>query len=140
MGMLPTLRAPKLHSPIPKRGTWRDSLGLHNHVYYDQYNPNSEKGTDVRKSLSGLDYSPLRRVTFESLSMAILISMGGFMLVTGHQAYGSLADISEALATILDKSLASCPFRTSCVDLASTIRPLDCTTSPMSAPASLWLW
>lgn len=87
MGMLPTLRAPKLHNPIPKRGTWRDSLGLHNHVYYDQYNPNSEKGTDVRNSLAGLDYSPLRRVTLQSLYMGLLISMGGFMFVTGNLTY-----------------------------------------------------
>jgi hypothetical protein len=75
MGMLPTLRAPKLHNPIPKRGTWRDSLGLHNHVYYDQY------------SLAGLDYSPLRRVTLQSLYMGLLISMGGFMFVTGNLTY-----------------------------------------------------
>ncbi len=77
--VLPTLRAPKMGNPIPKKGEWRDALGLHNHVYYDQYNPNSEKGTDVRQSLAGLDYSPLRRVTLPSLYMGLLISMGGFM-------------------------------------------------------------
>ena len=79
--VLPTLRAPKISNLIPRRGEWRDRLGLHNHVYYEQYNPNSEKGTDVRQSLAGLDYSPLRRVTLPSLYMGLLISMGGFMFV-----------------------------------------------------------
>ena len=55
------------------------SLGLSNHVYYDAYNPNDEQATDVRASLAGLDYSPLRRVTLASFNMGILISMGGFM-------------------------------------------------------------
>jgi MFS transporter, SP family, sugar:H+ symporter len=57
----------------------RESLGLSTHVHYDKFNPNSEKGTDVRHSLAGLDYSPLRRVTWRSFNMGILISMGGFM-------------------------------------------------------------
>lgn len=48
-------------------------------VYFDQYNPNSEKGTDVRKSLADLDYSPLPRITGRTLSMAMLVSMGGLM-------------------------------------------------------------
>jgi hypothetical protein len=49
------------------------------HVYYDQYDPNKSEGKDVRKSLAGLDYSPLRRVTWASFNMGILISMGGFV-------------------------------------------------------------
>ena len=48
-------------------------------IHFDQYNPNSEKGTDVRKSLSGLDYSPLKRVTGQTFAMAMLVSMGGLM-------------------------------------------------------------
>lgn len=48
-------------------------------VYFDQYNPNSEKGTDVRRSLAELDYSPLPLVTGRSFAMAMLVSMGGLM-------------------------------------------------------------
>lgn len=48
-------------------------------IYFDQYDPNSEKGTDVRHSLAGLDYSPLKRVTRMSFAMAMLVSMGGLM-------------------------------------------------------------
>jgi hypothetical protein len=57
----------------------RESLGLTNHVTYDKYNPHDGNATDARKSLSGLDYSPLRRVTWASLWMGLLISMGGFI-------------------------------------------------------------
>ena len=48
-------------------------------VYFDKYNPSSEKGNDVRHSLAGLDYSPLPRVTARSLAMGCLVSMGGLM-------------------------------------------------------------
>lgn len=48
-------------------------------IYFDQYNPNSEKGTDVRRSLANLDYSPLKRVTGQSFAMALLVSMGGLI-------------------------------------------------------------
>lgn len=48
-------------------------------IYFDQYNPNHEKGTDIRRSLGDLDYSPLPRLTGRSLSMAMLVSMGGLM-------------------------------------------------------------
>lgn len=48
-------------------------------VHFDQYNPNSEQGTDVRKSLADLDYSPLPRVTGRIFAMAMLVSMGGLM-------------------------------------------------------------
>lgn len=54
-------------------------LGSGMTVHFDQYNPNSEKGTDVRGSLAGLDYSPLKRVTGRSLAMGLLVSMGGLM-------------------------------------------------------------
>ncbi|OAL36782.1 hypothetical protein AYO20_03837 [Fonsecaea nubica] len=57
----------------------RESLGLTNWVQYDKYNPNAAGATEARKSLAGLDYSPLRRVTWASLWMGILISMGGFI-------------------------------------------------------------
>ena len=48
-------------------------------VHFDQYDPNSGKGSDVRKSLAGLDYSPLPRITGRSFSMGVLVSMGGMM-------------------------------------------------------------
>jgi len=48
-------------------------------IYFDQYNPQSEKGTDVRQSLAGLDYSPLPRITGRSFAMAMLVSMGGLV-------------------------------------------------------------
>jgi hypothetical protein len=64
---------PKLRFPKPS---------FSSHVYYDQYDPNKREGKDVRKSLAGLDYSPLRRVTWASFAMGILISMGGFVHVS----------------------------------------------------------
>ncbi|KAJ9629979.1 uncharacterized protein PV06_08014 [Exophiala oligosperma] len=48
-------------------------------VNFDQYNPNSEKGTDTRASLASLDYSPLRRLTWRSFVMGVLVSMGGLI-------------------------------------------------------------
>ncbi|KAK6372948.1 hexose transporter hxt5 [Lithohypha guttulata] len=48
-------------------------------IYFDQYNPNDEKGTDVRRSLADLDYSPLKRLTGQSIAMAMLVSMGGLI-------------------------------------------------------------
>ncbi|PNH46876.1 hypothetical protein VD0004_g1325 [Verticillium dahliae] len=48
-------------------------------VNFDSHNPNHEKGTDVRRSLSGLDYSPLPRVSGRSLGLAMLVSMGGLI-------------------------------------------------------------
>lgn len=55
------------------------SMGSGMTVYFDQYNPNSDQGTDVRKSLAHLDYSPLPRVTGRTFAMAMLVSMGGLM-------------------------------------------------------------
>jgi SP family sugar:H+ symporter-like MFS transporter len=52
---------------------------MSSHVRYDKYNPNSAQATDARKSIAHLDYSPLRRVTWQSFFMGVLISMGGFM-------------------------------------------------------------
>jgi SP family sugar:H+ symporter-like MFS transporter len=48
-------------------------------VYFDQFNPNSEKSKGARRSLAGLDYSPLPRVTGKSLVLALFVSMGGLM-------------------------------------------------------------
>jgi SP family sugar:H+ symporter-like MFS transporter len=50
-------------------------------VTFDQYNPNSEKGREhnAKASVSGLDYSPLPRITRMSIYMALLVSMGGLM-------------------------------------------------------------
>ena len=51
-------------------------------VYFDEHDPTSEKRKQgQRQSLSGLDYSPLPRVTMRSFMMGILVSMGGLMLV-----------------------------------------------------------
>ena len=54
-------------------------LSISSKVYFDQYNPSDEKGTDTRQSLAHLDYSPLPRVTGRSFSMGVLVSMGGLM-------------------------------------------------------------
>lgn len=48
-------------------------------IHFDKYNPNSEKATDIRRSLTGLDYSPLKRLTGRSLAMGMLVSMGGLI-------------------------------------------------------------
>ncbi|EXJ86564.1 MFS transporter, SP family, sugar:H+ symporter [Capronia epimyces CBS 606.96] len=67
-----------LKAPKPK--LTRESLGLTNTVRYDKYDPrNGQADAEARKSLAGLDYSPLKRVTWESFWMGILISMGGFI-------------------------------------------------------------
>lgn len=74
-------RAPHLHVPeFNKR-----SLGLTTHVDYAKYNPNSEQSTHGRKSLVDLDYSPLRRITWASFNMGVLVSMGGFIF--GYDTY-----------------------------------------------------
>jgi hypothetical protein len=67
---LPHLHAPKLN---------KQSLGLSTHVDYAKFNPNSDQSTHGRKSLADLDYSPLRRVTWASFNMGVLVSMGGFI-------------------------------------------------------------
>jgi hypothetical protein len=69
------LKTPKFSRPK----LTRESLGLTTWVRYDKYDPHSEVSTDARKSLADLDYSPLRRVTWPSFWMGILISMGGFI-------------------------------------------------------------
>ncbi|GAB0134126.1 hypothetical protein EsDP_00002510 [Epichloe bromicola] len=50
-------------------------------VRFDHVDPNSEKANrdDVRRSLAGLDYSPLPRLTMRSLMMGLLVSMGGLI-------------------------------------------------------------
>ncbi|KAM0477845.1 hypothetical protein ACHAPX_005611 [Trichoderma viride] len=50
-------------------------------IYFDQHDPSSEKHNPSfgRPSVSGLDYSPLPRVTGRSLAMGCLISMGGLI-------------------------------------------------------------
>ncbi|KAJ9607337.1 hexose transporter hxt5 [Cladophialophora chaetospira] len=70
MGYLNNIHKPELT---------RESLGLSPWVKYDKYNPNVDGSTDARKSLAGLDYSPLRRLTMSSFLMGIAISMGGFI-------------------------------------------------------------
>lgn len=69
----PSFSSPKFQVPT------RKSLGLTTHVDYGRYNPNHDGSTQARKSLTNLDYSPLRRVTWASLWMAMLVSMGGFI-------------------------------------------------------------
>jgi SP family sugar:H+ symporter-like MFS transporter len=48
-------------------------------VFFDDVNPNSEQSKGARKSLAGLDFSPLPRITGRSLVLALFISMGGLM-------------------------------------------------------------
>lgn len=50
-------------------------------IYFDQHDPASEKHNPDfgRPSVSGLDYSPLPRVTGRSFAMGVLVSMGGLM-------------------------------------------------------------
>jgi hypothetical protein len=62
----------------------RQSVGLTTHVNYDKFNPRGEHidPADRRKSLVDLDYSPLRRVTWASFYMGVLVSMGGFSACT----------------------------------------------------------
>ncbi|RDA83252.1 hypothetical protein CP532_4504 [Ophiocordyceps camponoti-leonardi (nom. inval.)] len=50
-------------------------------IYFDEYNPSSDQARpeDVRKSLSGLDYSPLPKLTGRSVAMGLLVSMGGLI-------------------------------------------------------------
>jgi hypothetical protein len=55
--------------------------GLSPLVYYDQFNPSVQDVAGSRKSLTHLDYSPLRRVTMPSVVMGIVVSMGGFLSV-----------------------------------------------------------
>jgi len=54
-------------------------LGLSPWVHYDQFNPSSEDANGARKSLTHLDYSPLRRITFPSVILGVVVSMGGFL-------------------------------------------------------------
>ncbi|KAH6884592.1 hypothetical protein B0T10DRAFT_493451 [Thelonectria olida] len=50
-------------------------------VYFDEHNPETEKGKEkhARRSLAGLDYSPLPRITGRSLVVALFVSMGGIL-------------------------------------------------------------
>ncbi|KIW15226.1 hypothetical protein PV08_05271 [Exophiala spinifera] len=68
-----SFKVPKFQKPT------REALGLTNYVSYERYNPHGADSTDARKSLSHLDYSPLRRVTWASFWMGMLVSMGGFI-------------------------------------------------------------
>lgn len=54
-------------------------MGLSMTVHFTDADPNIDENTGQRKSLSHLDYSPLRRVTKQSFFMGVLISMGGFL-------------------------------------------------------------
>ncbi|EXJ85473.1 MFS transporter, SP family, sugar:H+ symporter [Capronia coronata CBS 617.96] len=67
------------HLKAPKLRLSRESFGLTNHVYYDQYDPKKGGRQDSRKSMANLDYSPLKRVTWQSFWMGCLISMGGLI-------------------------------------------------------------
>ncbi|PHH71526.1 hypothetical protein CDD80_5222 [Ophiocordyceps camponoti-rufipedis] len=51
------------------------------YIYFDVFNPASDKQRpeDVRPSLSGLDYSPLPKMTGRSVAMGLLVSMGGLI-------------------------------------------------------------
>jgi len=56
-----------------------ESWGLSTYVKYDKFNPNLPGSTYGLKSLANLDYSPLRRLTWSSFVMGMLVSMGGFI-------------------------------------------------------------
>jgi len=76
-------------------------------VNFDKYNPNSEKGTDVRGSLAGLDYSPLKRVSGRSFAMAMLVSMGGLMYGFSTSPFvNPLTKVLTALVTTQVRFLA----------------------------------
>ena len=82
----PHFSAPKFRAPDLSR----QGLGLTTHVDYSKYNPNAETSTHGRKSLADLDYSPLRRVTWASFNMCVMVSMGGFIFGydTGQAPHG----------------------------------------------------
>jgi hypothetical protein len=46
-------------------------------VYFDHHRPESEKPVDGHTGKDDTDYSPLRRVTGQTLGMGLLVSMGG---------------------------------------------------------------
>ena len=75
MGYKPDVSALKFRAPQFNR----QSMGLSTHVDYERYNPNHDEATHGRKSLADLDYSPLKRVTWASFYMGVLVSMGGFI-------------------------------------------------------------
>jgi SP family sugar:H+ symporter-like MFS transporter len=62
---------------VPKLNAQK--LGLSSWVHYDKFNPSSEDAKGARKSLTNLDYSPLRRITFPSIILGVVVSMGGFL-------------------------------------------------------------
>ena len=88
----PKFSVSKLHAPHLNR----QSLGLTTHVDYTKYNPNADVSTDGRKSLADLDYSPLRRVTWASFNMCIMVSMGGFIFGydTGNLPHDNIGQVS----------------------------------------------
>jgi SP family sugar:H+ symporter-like MFS transporter len=52
--------------------------GLSSHVHYDEFNP-SLNTEGAKGNLNNLDYSPLRRITGQSILLAVVVSMGGFL-------------------------------------------------------------
>lgn len=66
----PKFTTPKINSK---------ELGLSPWVHYDQFDPSSPNSNGARKSLTHLDYSPLRRITFPSVILGVVVSMGGFL-------------------------------------------------------------
>ncbi|UKZ75611.1 hypothetical protein TrVFT333_003299 [Trichoderma virens FT-333] len=59
----------------------RSRRGRFNTIFFDQHDPASEKHNPEfgRPSVSGLDYSPLPRLSGRSLAMGGLVSMGGLI-------------------------------------------------------------
>lgn len=72
---------PRFHAPKLSM----QSLGLTTYVDYSKYNPNHDQSSHGRQSLAGLDYSSLRRITWASFTMGVLVSMGGFIF--GYDTY-----------------------------------------------------
>ncbi|KAF2167189.1 hypothetical protein M409DRAFT_66223 [Zasmidium cellare ATCC 36951] len=73
-------------------------MGFTTHVRYDAYNPSHDASTEARKSLTDLDYSPLRRVTWASFFMAVLDTgqISGFLAMPDFlERFGQRHDNGE---------------------------------------------
>jgi hypothetical protein len=62
---------------VPKLDTKK--LGLSSWVHYDKFDTSSGDVDGAKMGPTQLDYSPLRRVTFRSVILGVVVSMGGFL-------------------------------------------------------------
>jgi hypothetical protein len=56
-------------------------LGLSPWVHFDQFNNSSGDVDGTKNGSPQVDYSPLRRVTFRSVVLGVVVSMGGFLYI-----------------------------------------------------------